>query len=748
MKLKIIAITLFLILSCNSADSQNKTISQVGFYWDNKKIVKKYSKSKDYRIQYLCGIAEEKNRNFKNAIFHFTSSCFKYSKPKNLKIYPQPVYQYIKSFHIKSKFYFDSVYKIAKIFFLYNEIAYTIKFLELIPESKHYLYFRAQLLKASAFKKDREYAIALKILTELSNKDFLQNKKSIIYLRIASIYSSQNRYQLSQQFYIKVLQNKTSWATTIAAKKLLQIMQQSNFALSKKDLLLVANALHQGNLNKEALYTINKIINLREDELTLKIKILVSLKKFSLCKKIIKKQNSLLLNKAYADTLWQHRKRSRALPIYLKIFPRLNFSLQKNVLFKICFQLKKRHSKDFYIYAKSFIKNYPNDSKSEYLRWELGRNYLKTNQLKTAKNIFEHTIKIFPTGKNSSKIKFWLYKIYNTENNKKKATAVFKDLVVNNPDSSYTWQLLGKKLHAYKTSSLKKLFNQSVNKKNRTDMLFHHSLLFYKNKNFSKRNKRISIIKKTDYKNFIFGYDKITKLDISSDSKDKIEYLEKFFEVGDIHSISNELNFINEKKNIDLKIGLVYLAQKYNISFIAIKNLNNIFKLQNKKTAIALLPKQILKILFPKPFYKCVVKNSKKYKLTVPKIYSIIKAESFFNHRATSPAGAMGLMQLMPATAKGIAKNLKIKTYSLKNPCTSITFGTKYLAWLKRFFKNDYNFMVAGYNAGAGNVKKWQKKIKFTDRDFFIEFIPFDETKFYILRTNKFLQQYKIIYNQ
>ena len=53
--------------------------------------------------------------------------------------------------------------------------------------------------------------------------------------------------------------------------------------------------------------------------------------------------------------------------------------------------------------------------------------------------------------------------------------------------------------------------------------------------------------------------------------------------------------------------------------------------------------------------------------------------------------------------------------------------------------------MMAGYNAGAGNVKGWMKQFN-GDNDYLTEFIPFDETRFYILRTGKFFIQYKLLF--
>jgi len=127
-------------------------------------------------------------------------------------------------------------------------------------------------------------------------------------------------------------------------------------------------------------------------------------------------------------------------------------------------------------------------------------------------------------------------------------------------------------------------------------------------------------------------------------------------------------------------------------------------------------------------------------------LLSIIKAESNFNHRAKSPAGAVGLMQLMPSTAKGISKKLKILKYDLTDPCTSVRFGANYAAWLNNNYDGQIEYIISGYNAGTGNVNKWKRTNLYKDIDQFSEFIPFNETRDYIFRTKKYIIQYETIY--
>jgi len=83
-------------------------------------------------------------------------------------------------------------------------------------------------------------------------------------------------------------------------------------------------------------------------------------------------------------------------------------------------------------------------------------------------------------------------------------------------------------------------------------------------------------------------------------------------------------------------------------------------------------------------------------------IHAVIQQESNYHPDATSPAGARGLMQLMPATAK------RFDCADLKDKTCNVKAGTKYLAWLLKRFNGDVKLALAGYNAGEGSVDKYQ----------------------------------------
>ena len=131
-------------------------------------------------------------------------------------------------------------------------------------------------------------------------------------------------------------------------------------------------------------------------------------------------------------------------------------------------------------------------------------------------------------------------------------------------------------------------------------------------------------------------------------------------------------------------------------------------------------------------------------------ILSIIRQESSFSPYAVSSAGARGLMQIMPATAKQIARK-KRKSFSVhelnSNPDLNVELGSAYFAELLKKFNGSYVLAIAAYNAGPTNVNKWVKKIGNPLDDIdpidWIERIPFNETRNYVQRVLENLHIYR-----
>ena len=152
------------------------------------------------------------------------------------------------------------------------------------------------------------------------------------------------------------------------------------------------------------------------------------------------------------------------------------------------------------------------------------------------------------------------------------------------------------------------------------------------------------------------------------------------------------------------------------------------FSLKNQEDEAT---KEQLELLYPRPWGELVSKYAAEYGLPEYLLYALIRSESFFQHQVVSGAGAIGLTQLMPATAADIAKKLKVADYSLTDPEINIRFGAYYLAEMIR--RSDNRIMPAcfAYNAGISRVRGWQKKAQGLPEDLFLESLEYAETRDY-----------------
>ncbi len=130
-----------------------------------------------------------------------------------------------------------------------------------------------------------------------------------------------------------------------------------------------------------------------------------------------------------------------------------------------------------------------------------------------------------------------------------------------------------------------------------------------------------------------------------------------------------------------------------------------------------------------------VIKFSRQQEIKPAYTMAVIRRESAFATDARSRVGALGLMQIMPATGKVIAQKLKVKFNSknqLLNPETNVEFGTKYLNMMLQKFYKQPALASAAYNAGGHRVKAWLPDKKKMQADRWIETIPFKETREYV----------------
>ncbi len=122
------------------------------------------------------------------------------------------------------------------------------------------------------------------------------------------------------------------------------------------------------------------------------------------------------------------------------------------------------------------------------------------------------------------------------------------------------------------------------------------------------------------------------------------------------------------------------------------------------------LPMILGDAVFPLQYQDTIKKWSREYNEDPFLVAAIIMQESGYNPKANSPVGAMGLMQIMPGTGKGIASGVGYPNYSsdkLYDPDVSIQFGTWYIHVMKEKYGGNVTAALAAYNAGSGNADKW-----------------------------------------
>ncbi len=134
-----------------------------------------------------------------------------------------------------------------------------------------------------------------------------------------------------------------------------------------------------------------------------------------------------------------------------------------------------------------------------------------------------------------------------------------------------------------------------------------------------------------------------------------------------------------------------------------------------------------LKLFFPLSYLEVV--RHKQQQVDPLLILSLIRQESAFNKEARSIAGARGLMQVMPATARMVARKHASRLYE---PAINIEIGTKYFLNRLRQYDGDVELTLAAYNAGFSRVDDWRKRYPTDNRLLFLDFIPFRETRDYV----------------
>lgn len=156
----------------------------------------------------------------------------------------------------------------------------------------------------------------------------------------------------------------------------------------------------------------------------------------------------------------------------------------------------------------------------------------------------------------------------------------------------------------------------------------------------------------------------------------------------------------------------------------------------------------LFKKLYPLYFDPDVTKHAEKRNITPEVLWAIIKKESAFEPVIVSYANAYGLMQIIPPTARQIARELKINFNDMRtlyDPNINIDMGSYYITELLKRYEWNLYYALAAYNAGPHRVDRWQKIIDTNDDDFFMENVEYSETRKYVRVVMRYYWTYYLI---
>jgi soluble lytic murein transglycosylase len=193
-----------------------------------------------------------------------------------------------------------------------------------------------------------------------------------------------------------------------------------------------------------------------------------------------------------------------------------------------------------------------------------------------------------------------------------------------------------------------------------------------------------------------------------------------------------------QKTEPELRLYLGTLSYRVGDTISQFRLLSSVFRDEPR-----LISQTTLKLFYPMKNFPLIRKYAKE---TDPYfVAALIRQESGFNPWARSRVGAMGLMQLMPRTAKQLER---VSKRALFLPETNIRIGTRYIGNLVNKYDRDAELALAAYNAGSDRVDDWKQRYPTTDRMLFLDLIPFKETRDYVVLIGRNYYWYHTLYGE
>jgi tRNA dimethylallyltransferase len=433
---------------------------------------------------------------------------------------------------------------------------------------------------------------------------------------------------------------------------------------------------------------------------------------------------------------------------------------------------------------QKFLKTYPHHAKVQNAKFDIGRNLWNLGRPTAGAKYFKTVTQDSPSSELAVKAQFFLGKIYEEQKNFPEALKNYKAALDKYPNESYA-QWAGWRLGwvHYLDGKFEDAFNKFQDAANRfPDKSFIEYNLYWSAKSAEKLNKkdvaRDLYVKVAELYPYTFhgirAKDRLQALGVKAlpvnhtSAKEEKQKLgrplstrEKFHHIRASELAQLGLNQDARNEIIELQktvrknlTGVLWLSQLYHQAqgYPESLRLLHLYKDFTTKTKEKNLSAKFWKHFFPLAYEDAVLGYAKTRKVDPYFVNGIIRQESLFDSQALSPAGARGLMQIMPATGKKLYPKTKLKkpfeTDALFDPDLNIRLGVKYVSQLNKRFNSNGMHILISYNAGPHVLKKWLKRFgHFSDQDVFIESIPYPETRRYVKHVLRNLGIYKTLYS-
>jgi soluble lytic murein transglycosylase-like protein len=711
-------------------------------------------KDPSYLESYLMGNVLKKERHFKESALWFARAAFKFKE-----LPPAHSFEVIKSYMDsgirRSGVYPDCVYELAWTYLSLGgpgSAENASKMLELLPRNVDPVLGRKILELRVEIIGKLNPAMAIEIYQSIL-KDF---KSPLIYLRLGGLNYRAGIIDAALENYFQALAFPQNDWTFIKAAAQINILLEKYPGLNNKidnfrkvqlaEAMRIDRRYHQSL----TLWKTISVAHLKQDELGLYVqnycRLNISMRQYYRCHDIILKHKDILTpeqkEKVYLDAA-ERLYSSNQYELITRLIPPGEF--RGTSLYRIRSLEKIRHA-NRRTEAADYLKRYDSDSTyAEGVFFSSCFEYIEVKNHNEALSCLNELASLTVNVSSGGRARYFIGRIYEDLKEYENADKAFKEVYLNSPEHFYAFGALAKV--------------KSYNKNNTIPLpdLSHFNTHEEKNRairtwiadNFNNDEALKSFFaekkKKPEFGIDSFWIDFEKKLKLTEKSLTESEKKASAYLSMGLDSLAEEY-FTREPSSLERKfqvfLNSAILSEDAYLKATYIQALLSVYKKQADVMTMSALASDCL---YPTPFRSIVSSASEKYSVEEAQVYALMKQESGFHPGATSRSGAKGLMQIMPATATWLNKSLKIKALDLYNPRHSIEMGAVFYAWLNKISDGDFEKMAIAYNAGPGRLKQWINRYYKDDFEVFLEKIPADETYYYVQKTRKNYDRYKIL---